>query len=129
MPGQDSGTFDTDANSPVPRNVAASVCRSVCETILSSTAPTYLNTSAPLFFCTGTETTGFGELGGLVVDLDRGFRVDLTAPEAGVVGGSMPFASPMLDMLCDLDCRLRGGIVAFVPDDDAPLMCGDISGS
>ena len=84
IPGQDSGTFDTDASSPVPRNVAASVCRSVCETILSSTAPRYLTIPAPLSFCTGTETTGLGELGGLVVDLDRGFRVDLTAPEAGV---------------------------------------------
>ena len=105
MPGQDSGTFDTDASSPVPRNVAASVCRSVCETILSSTAPIYLNTSRLLCFSVLAPRRLVSESwGGLVVDLDRGFRVDLTAPEAGVVGGSMPFASPMLDMLCDLDC-------------------------
>ena len=64
-----------------------------------------------------------------MVDLDRGFRVDLTAPEAGVVGGSMPFASPMLDMLCDFDCRLRGGIVAFAREEDTPLMCADMSGT
>lgn len=46
----------------------------------------------------GSEMTGRGEPGGLVVDLDRGLRPG-AAFDAGVAGGGMPLASALLETL------------------------------
>ncbi len=46
----------------------------------------------------GTEKAGRGEPGGLVVDRDRDVRPGVTF-DAGVVGGSIPLASALLETL------------------------------
>lgn len=94
--------------------------------MLNATALAYLPKSLGVVFL-ACVIIGLGEPGGLVVDFDRGFRVVLTVP-AGVAGGGIPFTSAILEMLCDLEFRLRGGIFALEREEDAPLMCGDISG-
>ena len=72
----------------------------------------------------GTEITGRGEPGGLVVDRDRGLRPGV-AFDAGAAGGGMPFASALLETLCDF-LLLEPAI--FPRDEDEPLKCGWISG-
>ena len=72
----------------------------------------------------GVEVTGRGEPGGLAVDRDCGLR-PAGAFDAGVAGGGMPFASALLDTLCDF---LLLEPAMFPREEDPKLECGWISG-
>ena len=124
---QESVCLATAASSPVPKKFAHKEFRTPSSTMLSAAIAANFASDLDDGACTafpGSEMTGRGEPGGLVIDLERGLRPG-AAFDAGVAGGGMPLASALLDTLWDF-LLLEPAIDPS--EEDAKLVCGCISG-